>query len=197
MAVAIAGHSFLNSDCLIADRILIAPTTCNGDLDLRELTDLRGLKNVRYIEGNLDAAGLEDFTNLGDLEYIGKDLYLNRTGVVSLGNVKTIRGNAHLRHTRVADLGRLQYAGNLNLRGLRNLASLGQVESVGGLDLRGLENLKDLNNLYSVEKDMNIRGCGVNDLSRVMVKGKIFLDIEKKGMYKFHPSIITGQKCYS
>jgi len=90
---------------------------------------------IKHCDGGLDLEGTQIQT-LGNLESVGRNLYLRDTPIEDLGNLESVGGNLDLWRTPIKNLGNLQsVGGSLDLRGTP-IEDLGNLQSIGGyLDL--------------------------------------------------------------
>jgi hypothetical protein len=153
------------------------------------MTGVISLKNITTITGDIGSNNIED---LGKLETVGGELFLQFSQVTSLGNLKTVGGNVKLQSSQVKDLGKLERVGrdldlrgsqvtdlgkiktigrNFNLKSLSSVTSLGNLETVGGdLDLE-FSQVKDLGNLKSVGRSVYLNESQVTDLGNLETVG--------------------------
>ncbi len=112
-------------------------------LDIKH-SEIKDLGNVRVVYGSIWLN--ENITTLGNLEYLGSSLYLNRTNVEDFGNTRVIEGRLNIE----------------NIRG--NLTTLGdKIERIGLIYIDTLT----LESLGSTQKARIERGSKVsNKLSR-------------------------------
>lgn len=86
----------------------------DGDLALIG-SSIETLGNLRKVTGSLWIAQSHPFTNLkdlGELEYVGKDLYLKGSPIKTLSKVSKVGRTLNLRNTSIESLGNLSFIGH-------------------------------------------------------------------------------------
>lgn len=85
-----------------------------GDLALIG-SSIQSLGKLRIVTGSLWVSQFHPFTNLedlGNLEYVGKDLNLKSTPIKTLSNLNKVGRTLNLRNTSIETLGKLSYVGH-------------------------------------------------------------------------------------
>jgi hypothetical protein len=124
-------HSDDSLDCIILSKQIIP-----GTITFRSESKIKTLGNIREISESL-YIWYNKIENLGLLEIVNGDLCISQNkdfinGVNSLGQLKFVGGNLYLRNSNITELGNLEaVGGNVNFRGLE-LKSLGALKIIGG-----------------------------------------------------------------
>jgi hypothetical protein len=147
---------------------------------LSPIVEAKSLKNITTITGDI---GSNRITDLGKLETVGGEFFLQFSEATSLGNLKTVGGSVKLQSSQVKDLGKLEtVGGDIDLRGSQ-VTDLGNLKSVGrNLNMRNLANVRyktitSLGNLETVGGDLELARSQVMDLGNLKsVGGNVFLD---------------------
>jgi hypothetical protein len=124
-------HSSDSLDCFILSKQVIP-----GTITLRSESKIKTLGNIREINENL-YIWYNKIEDLDLLEVVNGDLCISQdkdflTGIYSLGELKFVGGNLYLRNSHITELGKLEaVGGNVNFRGLE-LKNLGELKIIGG-----------------------------------------------------------------
>ena len=128
-------------------------TKYNENKFFKDSFDLSNLKNwkLKLVSGSLDCSGI--ITDLGNLEYIGKNLTLS-PNTENLGNVKYV-GNELSLGSNIQSLNNLEsIGGGLKITG--SLKDLGKLKKVGYLDITACDEKFSLGSLEEIEGDLTI-----------------------------------------
>jgi len=97
-----------------------------------EGSKIRSLGGIKKIYGNLNVICNKYLTNLGELNYIKKDLWGRDCKLKSLGKLEKVGGSIDLKNSTIKSLGELSRVGRkLNLRDT-DILDLGSLSYVGG-----------------------------------------------------------------
>jgi uncharacterized protein YuzE len=91
------------------------------------------LLQQKVYDGNLDLTNLPfELEDLGNLEKVNGNLYLDNTSIKSLGNLKEVTGNLYLENTSIKSLDNLKEVGGYLWLRDTPITDLGNLEKVGG-----------------------------------------------------------------
>jgi hypothetical protein len=138
---------------------------CSLDL---ENTPIKSLGKLKWVGGDLylSSSQIED---LGDLEEVGWDLYLENTPIKSLGKLKWVGGDLDLSNSQIEDLGDLEEVGwDLHLENTP-IKSLGKLKWVGGDLYLSSSQIEDLGDLEEVGGYIYI-SRQQKELERILIK---------------------------
>ncbi len=85
-------------------------THYEGHLNLINNSNVTSLGNLKRLMGGLYLSD-NKINDLGDLEYVGRNLDLRRSNITSLGKIKSVGGNLNLIDVNITSLGKLEYVG--------------------------------------------------------------------------------------
>ena len=162
-------------EVLNEENILI-PRRLEGRRELY-VKKLKAMLQQKHIEGDLDLSEVPEITDLGNVETIGGNLWLNNSKVASLGNLTSVDGDLSLDNSNVTSLGKLTSVdGDLSLSNSK-VASLGNLTSVGGFLSLTNSKLTSLGNLTSVGGNLYLRNSKVTSLGNLKkVVGLIYIN---------------------
>ena len=109
-----------------------------GDLDLYGAA-IESLGNLVFVGGNLFLADSK-IESLGTLESVGGYLDLMNTNITSLGNLKSVGGNLTFVNTKIESLGNLEYVGgylDLQLTPLSEKTTKEEIRNMPNLTIEG------------------------------------------------------------
>ncbi len=167
-----------------------------------DITDLRGLRQLNYIE-ELVITENPELTNLSGFDYlrhVRNVVISNNPRLQSLGKLGEIRNNLEIRENQeLPDLsgidymefigGDLQIINNRNLKslqGLNNIRSIGQkliiTDNPSLVDISGLNNLRSVGSDLHIENNPELSSCnGISICSLLSCSGDRF-NIENNGL---------------
>ena len=173
----------MSQELKIENGVYVGPEVWEGDLDLRNNTEIKSLGKLKVVAGGLNAKGVSALCDLGCLEEVGgyigvvsADLDIRGTSVQSLGSLKKVRGYLDAEGvSTLRDLGCLgEVGGYTDIRGT-NVRSLGSLKNVGvSLDAERVSTLCDLGCLGEVGRWLDIRGTSVRSLGSLEKVGTFF-----------------------
>ena len=170
-----------------------------GDLDLRDLTEAKGLQLPREVGGSLGLSGLKEAKGLQLPRKVGGHLFLNglkeAKGLQLPKEVGGSLGLSGLKEAKGLQLPR-EMRGSLDLSGLKEAKGLQLPREVGGdLNLRGLTTAEGLQLPREVGGDLNLRGLTTAEGLQLprKVGGYLYLrdltTAEKERIQKEYPHI--------
>ena len=137
----------------------------------RETFSLRGLENLKIVEGNLsiESKGLRDLQGLNNLELVGK-VYVPETMMIYDGGVFTISTNYKLENLdgleSLEEVGQLYIGLNAKLEDIDALSSLKRVNQSIAIDsnpkmksLRGLDSLESAKGFFHITENSALPQC--------------------------------------
>ena len=152
--------------------------------DLGNLTTILGTANFddSKVEnlGNLTTIGgyanFEDnssITNLGNLNYIGRDAYFQNSKIINLGNLQSVGGDVNFGNTKIKNLGNLTtIGGSANFYNSQIIKDLGNLTTIGGT--ANFENsiIEDLGNLTTIGSYAYFENSQVINLGNLKIIGR-------------------------
>jgi hypothetical protein len=134
-------------------------------------TPIKSLGKLKRVGKNLDLSNSQ-IEDLGDLEEVRLNLYLNNTPIKSLGKLKRVGRNLDLYYSQIEDLGDLEEVrGSLGLSNTP-IKSLGKLKRLGGsLDLY-YSQIEDLGDLEEVRGSLGLNNTPIKSLGKLKRVGE-------------------------